>query len=162
MKWITEHFVNRALKKKRSRRNDKPVFNQGIKSIGIIAPSQQELKETIAVIKSNFDQTIQVSGIFYSETTQEEDAFSYRDFSLFGQPKEKITKFLSTKPEVMIATSGKLNSFSLYVLYLNPEPYSLGFYSENIKEYLDLMLTHESAETTENMEHLMKYLKQVI
>lgn len=162
MKWITEHFINRALKKKRIRRNDKPVFTRGIKSIGIVAPSQQELKETVAVIKSHFDQNIQVNGIFYSETTQEEEAFSYRDFSLFGKPKEKINKFLSKKPQVLIATSGKLNSFSLYVLYLNPEPYSLGFYTEDIKEYLDLMLTNESAETTENMEHLMKYLKQVI
>lgn len=162
MKWITKHFVDRALKQKRIKRKDKPVFNGEIKRIAIIAPSQQELKETIEVIKSNFDQNLEVNGIFYSETTGGEDAFSYKDFSLFGKPREKIIKFLSTKPEIMIATSGRLNSFSLYVLYLNPEPYSLGFYTDNIKEYLDLMLTNESAETTENMEHLIKYLKQVI
>ena len=162
MKWITEHFVNRALKNKRIKRKDHAVFNGEIKSIGVIAHSQQELKETIEVIESNFDQNIEVTGIFYSEEMDGEDAFSYRDFSLFGKPREKIVKFLSFKPEIMIAASGKLNSFSLYVLYLNPEPYSLGFYAENVKDYLDLMLTNESAETSENMGHLIKYLKQVI
>ena len=162
MKWITEHFVNRALKNKRTKRKDRAVLNGGIKSIGVIAHSQQELKETIEVIKSTFDQNIEVTGIFYSEEPDGEDAFSYRDFSIFGKPKEKIIKFLAFKPEIMIATSGRLNSFSLYVLYLNPEPYSLGFYAENIKEYLDLMLANESAETSENMGNLIKYLKQVI
>lgn len=163
MKWIVEYFIKKALKKGPKQPAGKKVrLNGEIKSISIIAPSLVELNETEDMLKLEFSDKIHISGLFYGEDSEAKNSFSYKDFSLFGKPNERLAKFLAAKPEVILASSEKLNSFCLYLLYLNPQPYSIGFYQESHQPYLDLMLTKEDTDAKENMRHLIKYLKQVI
>ncbi len=140
----------------------KSLISGEIKNISIIAPSLVEMHETENIIKLELDPKIKLTGLFYGEGTEAKNAFSYHDFNFSGKPKEKIIKFLSNKSDVIIASSENLNIFSLYLLYLNPKPYSIGFYQESHKPFLDLMLTQEGKDPKENMVHLIKYLKQVI
>ncbi|MEX2593184.1 MAG: hypothetical protein WD426_10435 [Anditalea sp.] len=163
MKWITEYFIKNVLKKSpEDQAAKKSPLKGGIKNISIIAPSLVELHETEDILKIELNKHIEFNGLFYGEGTEAKEAFSYKDFSLLGNPKEKVAKFLAIKPDIIIASSEMLNSFSLYLLYLNPQAYSIGFYQESHKPYLDLMLAKEDKDPKENMEHLIKYLKQVI
>lgn len=163
MKWITKYFVNQALKKpSEDHSTTKTPFRGNISRIGIIAPSLVELHDTEDLLKTEFGQKIEVSGLFYGEGAELGNSFSYRDFSLSGKPKEKISRFIENKPDVIVATSENLDIFSLYLLYLSPQPYIIGFYQDRHKHFLDLMLTKDAGHPKENMEHLIKYLKQVI
>ena len=163
MKWITEYFINKALKKASERQSQKKKQLLGkIKKIGIIAPSLVEMQDTRELIKSELGPHVEISGLFYGEDTDAKEAFSHRDFSGSARPREKITKFIANKSDVIIASSENMDIFSLYLLYLNPEPYSIGFYQESHKNFLDLMLANDGGKPNENMEHLIRYLKQVI
>lgn len=133
-----------------------------IKSIGIIGPSLVELNDTIEAILPILHQDIKVTGLFYGEGSEAKEAFSYKDFSLSGKPKNIVAEFINDKVDLIIASSQKLNIFSLYLLYLNPQSYSVGFYDESHAPYLDLMVAKEDLEPKQNIENLVKYLKQVI
>jgi len=161
MKWITEYFIKNAVKE--VSRTQKPrVSADNIKSIGIIAPSLVGLNETTEAIVQALGQNLKVIGLFYDEGSQAEEAFSYKDFSLSGKPKRIVAEFINNKVDLIIASSEKLNIFSLYLLYLNPQSYSVGFYNESHTPYLDLMLAREDMDQQQNIENLLKYLKQVI
>lgn len=161
MKWIREYFIKQALKKVNPFKKIQPTMDN-IESIGIIAPSLVELNETKDVIMPLLGNNIRVEGFFYGEGSEAKEAFSYEDFSLSGKPKNNVAKFVSNKTDIIIASSEKLNIFSLYLLYLNPQSYSVGFYHENHTPYLDLMLAKEGMDQKQNVENLLKYLKQVI
>lgn len=163
MKWITEYFVKKAIKSAPQVQQGKnPLVNGEIKSISLIATSLVEMHETEDLIKLELGPKIQLSSLFYGEGSEAKQAFSHQDFHWSGKPKAKILRFLEKKSDVIIASSENLDVFSLYLLYLNPKPYSIGFYQESHKPYLDLMLTKEDKAPKENMVYLIKYLKQVI
>ena len=163
MKWITRYFITKSLQQAQDKRNKKAAAFTGVLTrIGIIASSPAKLQETREAIQIELGPDIQLTGLFYDERTDAQDAFSFRDFSLTGKPRGKISAFLANNPDVIIASSENLNIFSLYLLYLNPQSYSVGFYQENHTPYLDLMLAKEGEGSKENMENLLKYLKQVI
>lgn len=160
MKWITRYFIDKALKKTKNKKT--AAFSGPLASIGVIASSPSKLQENMEAIQKELGHNIQLTGLFYDEHIDAEDAFSFRDFSLTGKPKSKISGFLANNPDVIIASSENLNIFSLYLLSLNPQSYSVGFYQKTHTPYLDLMLTQEGADAKENMGNLLKYLKQVI
>lgn len=161
MKWITEYFIKNALKEV-SRTKKNQLSADQIKSIGIIAPSFIALDETTEAIAQALGSNHKVTGLFYDEGSHEKQSFSYKDFSLSGKPKHIVAEFINNKVDLIIAPSEKLNIFSLYLLYLNPQSYSVGFYDESHTPYLDLMLAKEDLDQLQNIENLLKYLKQVI
>src|SRR5690606_24247279 len=124
--------------------------------------SQERLQEAMEAVHTELGPDIQAQGLYYNEHTDAENAFSFKDFSFTGKPRGRISAFLANNPEVIVASSENLNIFSLYILYLSPQSYSVGFYQENHTPYLDLMLTKETEGSKENMGNLLKYLKQVI
>ncbi len=161
MKWITEYFIKNALKGV-SPLKKKHLSLDRIKNIGIIAPSLVELTETTEAIVPILGQNTNIAGLFYGEGSEAKEAFSYRDFSLSGKPKSVVAEFIDNKADLIVASSAKLDIFSLYLLYLNPQSYSVGFYDESHTPYLDLMVAKEDLDQKQNVENLLKYLKQVI
>lgn len=161
MKWITEYFIKNALKEASTVKKN-PLSLDQIKSVGIIAPSLVELDDTTEAVIPVLGQHLKISGLFYGEGSEAKEAFSYKDFSLMGKPRNKVAEFIDQKVDLIIATSEKLNIFSLYLLYLNPQSYSVGFYDADHLAYLDLMVAKEDSDRKENIENLLKYLKQVI
>jgi hypothetical protein len=163
MKWITEYFIKKTIKSAPQAHQEKnPLVYGEIKSISLIATSLVEMHETEDLIKLELGPKIEMTSLFYGEGSEAKQAFSHQDFHWSGKPKTKIHRFLEKKTDVIIASSENLNVFSLYLLYLNPKPYSVGFYQERHKPYLDLMLSKEDRNQKESMVHLIKYLKQVI
>jgi len=161
MKWIREYFIKSALRKVTLVKKDHPSIDK-IESIGIIGSSLVELHETIDAVIPILGKDIKVTGLFYGEGSEAKEAFSYKDFSLSGQPKNVVAEFLLDKVDLIVASSEKLNLFSLYLLYLNPQSYSVGFYDKSHTPYLDLMVAKEDLDQKQNIENLLKYLKQVI
>lgn len=161
MKWIKKYFIKKALKKRSSPKKS-PLSLLSVKQVGVIAASLVELNETTAIVVKMLGSEIEVAGFFYGEGSDAKEAFSHKDFSLTGKPRNKIAEFVQNKADLIITSSGKLNIFSLYLLYLNPKSYSVGFYDESHTPYLDLMLAKEDMDQNENVENLVKYLKQVI
>ncbi|WP_158856692.1 DUF6913 domain-containing protein [Lunatibacter salilacus] len=162
MRWIKEYFIKNALDKKNPDAALKETLVlEHVDHICIIAQNNQELDETTSFVNRAFDRSVQISGIYYDEKSTDERAFSYKDFSLFGIPEQKIKNYLSLQPDLIIFTSEKANYFEQYLLYLKPKPYAIGFYSEPLKPYLDLMLNKEGKDIQTATEQLFKYLKQI-
>ena len=161
MKWITEYFINNALKKISPVKKGRLSVDK-IESIGIIGDSLVELNETIEAVVPIMGQNIKVTGLYYGEGSGAKEAFSYKDFSLSGKPKNIVAEFIHDKVDLIVASSEKLNIFSLYLLYLKPQSYSVGFYNKHHTPYLDLMVAKEDLDQKQNIENLLKYLKQVI
>ncbi|MEX0884493.1 MAG: hypothetical protein WDZ72_13570 [Cyclobacteriaceae bacterium] len=162
MKWVKEYFIKKALdSKKENTGNNNPMENKNIKTVGIIAKSKEEIEDIIEVVHSDLSEDIQVYGWYYDENNVDEQSFSHKDFTLFGKPGEKLNQFLSLQPDLIIFTFERLNYFTLYLLHLKPESYRMGFYSEEIKPFLDLMLNNEEKDIKSGTELLIKYLKQI-
>lgn len=162
MRWIKEYFIKNALEKKKSEATLKTALILAqVEQIFIIAQNLVELEEVTAVVKKTFSQNVQVSGIFYDEKSTDDRSFSFKDFTIFGKPEQKIKNYLSLQADLIIFTSEKVNYFTLYLLCLKPIPYAIGFYSEPLKPHLDLMLNKEGKDIQTATEQLIKYLKQI-
>jgi hypothetical protein len=162
MRWIKEYFIKNALRKKNPDAGLKETLVlDHVDHICIIAQNYQELAEVTSFVNRAFNRSVEISGMFYDEKSTDDRAFCHKDFSLFGKPEQKIKNYLSLKPDLIIFTSEKVNYFTQYLLYLKPKPYAIGFYSEPLKPYLDLMLNKEGKELQTATEQLFKYLKQI-
>ncbi|MFO7823290.1 MAG: hypothetical protein R6V72_05085 [Cyclobacterium sp.] len=163
MKWIREYFVKNALEKPKKKKAQKSIFLhiENIKTIGLLANNKEEIEKLTEVIHDHLNKDIKVVGYYYDEKSEDEQAFSYKDFTLFGKPGEKLNQLLSLKPDLIIFTSEKLNYFTLYLLQLQSASYSMGFFSDELKPYLDLMLNKEEKDIQSGTALLIKYLKQI-
>lgn len=162
MRWIKQYFIKNTLEKKDPEAALKTTLVLAhVEHIFIIAQNQQELDDVTAVVQRSFNQPIQISGIFYDEKSTDDRSFCHKDFTLLGKPEQKIKNYLSLQPDLIIFTPEKVNYFTLYLLHLKPSPYAIGFYSEPLKPYLDLMLNKEGKDVQTATEQLIKYLKQI-
>nr|MBI1230138.1 hypothetical protein [Cytophagales bacterium] len=162
MRWIKEYFIKNALEKRNSEAPSKAtLLLDQVEHVWIISQNIQELEEVTYLVTGSFKPSIQIYGLFYDEKSTDERAFSHKDFTIFGKPEQKIKNYLSLKPDLIIFTSEKVNYFTLYLLHLQPTPYTIGFYSEPLKPYLDLMLNKEGKDVQTATEQLIKYLKQI-
>lgn len=162
MKWIKEYFIKKTLNRKKDLSGKKDLMQpRDIKTICVLAQTKDEIKQINEVIASSLGENIRIQSWYFDEKENDEQSISYKDFTLFGKPREKINQFLSLSPDLIIFTFEKLNYLTLYLLHLKPEPYSIGFYSEELKPYLDIMLNKEGKDIRSGMELLLKYLKQI-
>lgn len=162
MKWIREHFIKKALAEPTQRPDKKNIPNyQNIRKVCLIGQNRNELDAMTAQLLELLGDHLLIQGFFYEEKSEDPSSFSFKDFSLFGKPEQKLTEFLSLDPDLIIFTPEKENVFPIYLLHLKPEPYAIGFYSEPLKPYLDLMLDKEGKDIQSATEQLIKYLKQI-
>ncbi|MCC5935801.1 MAG: hypothetical protein JJU34_00840 [Lunatimonas sp.] len=162
MKWIREHFIKKALGKPRKSSIKKNIPNyQDIQTVCLIGQHPGELEEVNGLLKEALGNHLIIHPYFYDEKSEDPRSFSYKDFSLFGKPEQKLREFLTLRPDLIIFTPEKENFFSIYLLHLQPQPYAIGFYSERLRPYLDLMLDKEGKDIRSATEQLIKYLKQI-
>ncbi|MDN3690274.1 DUF6913 domain-containing protein [Cyclobacterium jeungdonense] len=163
MKWIREYFVKNALEKPKKKKTQKSILLhiENIKTIAILGNNKDEIDQISEVIHRDLNEKIKIMGNYYDEKSEDQQAFSYKDFTLIGKPGEKLNQLLSLQPDLIIFTSEKLNYFTLYLLQLQSASYSMGFFSEELKPYLDLMLNEEEKDIQSGTASLIKYLKQI-
>jgi hypothetical protein len=162
MRWIKEYFIKSALKKNNAELTLKTTLDLAhVKHILVIAQNLQDLEDVTSLLTGTFQRDAHISSIFYDEKSTDDRSFCHKDFTIFGKPQQKIKNYLSLQPDLIIFTSEKVNYFTLYLLQLKPTPYAIGFYSEPLKPYLDLMLDKEGKNVQTATEQLFKYLKQI-
>ncbi|WP_339711537.1 DUF6913 domain-containing protein [Cyclobacterium amurskyense] len=163
MKWIREYYVKSILENPKKKLTQKSILlnTANIKTISIIASSKKEIEVIKEVVHSDLGNEITVMGNYYDEKSVDEQAFSYKDFTLFGKPREKLIQLLSLTPDLIIFTPERLNYFTLFLLQLQSTSYSMGFYNKETEPYLDLMLNNEEKDIQSGTALLIKYLKQI-
>jgi len=163
MKWIREYYIKNTLERPKKKQTQKSILlnSKNIKTISIIANDKEEIQKITEVIHSDLGMDIKVLGNYYDEKSIDEEAFSYKDFTLFGKPQEKLNQLLSLKPDLIIFTPEKLNYFTLFLLQLQSTSYSMGFYSKETEPFLDLMLSKKEKDIQSGTALLIKYLKQI-
>ncbi|GEO22504.1 DUF6913 domain-containing protein [Cyclobacterium qasimii] len=163
MKWIREYYVKSTLENPKKKLTQKSIVlkTTNIKTISIIASNKKEIEAITEIVHSDLGIDITVMGNYYDEKSVDEQAFSYKDFTLFGKPREKLIQMLSLTPDLIIFTPERLNYFTLFLLQLQSASYSMGFYNEETEPYLDLMLNNEENDIQSGTALLIKYLKQI-
>ncbi|WP_209329384.1 DUF6913 domain-containing protein [Lunatimonas salinarum] len=162
MKWIREYFIKKALGKPAKSSFKKNIPNyQDIQTVVLIAQHPDEIAQVKDLLLDGLGNQLAIHSYFYDEKSEDPRSFSFKDFSLFAKPEQKLREFLTLRPDLIIFTPEKENFFSIYLLHLQPQPYAIGFYSERLKPYLDLMLDKEGNDIRSATEQLIKYLKQI-
>jgi hypothetical protein len=163
MKWIKEIAVQRRLKNRLSNPESKKIFiPEEFKHIGIIAGSADEFTKSKDFIRKKWGYKIRITGLFYNEKEPESvEAFSHKHFSLFGQPSDYFNAFCTEKMDFILVPTLKLNPYLRYLLLANQSGFNIGFFSEENKHYLDLMLQIEDIDLEKNIQNLINYLNKI-
>lgn len=162
MKKIKEFFISLKIKKKRQVRQEKwkkPMVD--FKSIHILANSSEERFAAEKIIKSNWGNEIEIRSIYFDEIERGSGTFSHHDFSIFGQPNQRLQEFISAKADLLLVPTLRLNLYGELILASKQPVYTIGFYQKRLSQYFDLMLTKEGEEVEPNLKHLLKYLKKI-
>ncbi|MDN3668012.1 hypothetical protein QWY93_01475 [Echinicola jeungdonensis] len=162
MKRVKEFFIKQRLKKIRAKKVEKSKKSmEHWNSIHILAISYTELLAAESVLKSEWGQNISIKGMHYDESSESEETFSYKDFSLFGQPNQKLQLFLQEKTDLLLIPSTDFNPFTELILARKQPVYTVGFYRKELSQYFDLMLQKEKESLESSIKHLLKYLKKI-
>ncbi|AFL85649.1 hypothetical protein Belba_3135 [Belliella baltica DSM 15883] len=160
MELIKSYFIKNHLQKISKTKQDKIIIPNEISSIAIIANTEEELKSCEESLAVNFGESVEIS-IYYFSKKDEEFGISSKDFNLFGQPKERIKRFLEKKVDFILTPSLNLNPYLLYLLLHSKTGLRVGFWSLENKEFLDLMLDQKENSLKENIQNLLDYLIKI-
>ncbi|WP_200979574.1 hypothetical protein [Echinicola sp. 20G] len=163
MKWIKEFFV--ALEVKKNRPIDYQKYKKSIediKSIHILAASNDDLLVIERVVRANWPNELSFSGRYYNEEEDSENNFTQNDFNLLGKPNESLQSFLNDQADIFVVAVDDLNSYMHLVTKNKHAAFKIGFHSPEGGELLDLMLAKEKDDLVSNIENLLKYLKKII
>jgi|GEM_PF-1088879 len=163
MKWLKDWMVNKKVNKLNlQNRSKKVVIPEKIKTIGILASSEVEFEALKAHIRNIWGYKVRVGGYFFSEKKElPVDGFSYVNFNLNGTASDYFSAFLEEEWDLLFLPSINLNDYLRFLLLQNKSKFSIGFYSEDTKPYLDLMVAYEAKDIHENIQNLINYLNKI-
>lgn len=161
MQWVKDFFIKQKLSKK-SRKSVKKtlVKYEKIQHITILSDNEEDSIKAQKTISSYWEHPIKINFI-YRENNPAYECYDYEDFNLLGQPKEKIKEFIAKPTDIILVTNNLLDPLTTHLLILMPTVYSMGFYNQIHKNYLDLMLAKEEVSLEQNLINLIKYLKKI-
>lgn len=160
MEFIKNYFIKKHIQRISTSKTDKIIIPNEISSIAVIANTEEELKSCEERLAVCFGETVEIS-IYHFSKTDEEIGISSKDFSLFGQPKERIKRFLEKKVDFILAPSLNLNPYLLYLLLHSKTGLRVGFWSTENKDFLDLMLDQKENSLKENIQNLLDYFIKI-
>lgn len=163
IRFLKEQLVSRKVKKLlRSQKKVDMVFPIEIRHVGILAASEEEFEQSKELIRQNWGLKVRITGLFYTdEVAKKAGGFSYREFSLWGEPSDFFLGFLEEKMDFILIPALKLNAYLRYLLLTKQSSFRLGFYSEENKPYLDLMVEPEDEDPSKNIALLITYLNKI-
>ncbi|MCH7409412.1 hypothetical protein MM239_08405 [Belliella sp. DSM 111904] len=160
MKVIKDQFIKSSILKRKRSKSESIEIPSSINNIGVLVDDQVSFNGTLDSLKKYFKNNVDISGHYLGEK-EDELGVSIGDFSLFGKPNEKILKFLSQKFDFIIVPTLKLSPYLLYLLVNSSCGFKVGFYSEENKDFLDLMIESKSKETETTIQQLLDNLLKV-
>jgi hypothetical protein len=163
MKWLKEIAVQRRLRKRLLYLGTKKIYiPEEFKHIGILANSSEEYKISKEYLRNKWGYKIRITGLFYNEKAPESvEAFSHKHFNFLGQASDYFNEFCTEKMDFILVPSLQLNPYLRYLLLINRSGFNIGFYSEENKPFLDLMLKIEENDLENNIENLINYLNKI-
>jgi len=163
MKWLKEIAVQRRLRKRLLYLGTKKIhIPEEFKHIGILANSSEEYKISKEYLRNKWGYKIRITGLFYNEKAPESvEAFSHKHFNILGQASDYFNEFCTEKMDFILVPSLQLNPYLRYLLLINRSGFNIGFYSEENKPFLDLMLKIEENDLENNIENLINYLNKI-
>lgn len=160
MEFVKKYFVKKQIRKISISKTKKIIIPNDVNSISIIANTEEELKDGEEKIASNFGKSVKISTFYFSKTDLDL-GISSKDFNLFGQPNERIKRFLEEKVDFILTPSLNLNPYLLYLLLHSNTDLKVGFWSTENKDFLDLMLDQKENNLKENIQNLLDYLIKI-
>jgi hypothetical protein len=163
MKWLKEIAVQMRLKNRLLQPDTKKIhIPEELKHVGIIANSAEEYSISKEFIRNKWGYKTRITGLYYNEREPESiEAFSFKHFNLFGKPSDYFNEFCSEKMDFILVPSLKLNPYLRYLLLSNQSAFNIGFYSEENRPYLDLMLKIDEIDLENNIQNLINYLNKI-
>lgn len=163
MKWLKNRMIKGKVEKMLLMRKEREVvIPKKIKTIGILATSEVEFAAMKAHVRNVWGYQIRLAGYFYSEDRATSiEGFSHHHFNWDGSPSDYFNSFIDEPWDLLLVPSLKLNDYLRYLLLVNKNKLSLGFYSQDTKPFLDLMMAYEGADIHENIQHLISYLDKL-
>jgi hypothetical protein len=163
MKWLKEIAVQRRLRNRLLQTGSKKIhIPEEFKHIGILANSSEEYRTSKEYLRNKWGYKIRITGLFYSEKAPDSvEAFSHKHFKILGQPSDYFNEFCTEKMDFILVPSLQLNPYLRYLLLINNSGFNIGFYSEENKSFLDLMLKIEENDLEINIENLINYLNKI-
>ncbi|MCH7400486.1 DUF6913 domain-containing protein [Belliella kenyensis] len=160
MKIIKDEFIKSEIRKTRHLNTRKIAFPNTIHSVGILANDLQSFEQASDHLKVYFGENLKIDG-YHGSILGYENEISSHDFSISGKPNEKILGFLSQNFDFIIVPTLKLSPYLLYLLVNSSCGFKIGFYSNENKEYLDLMIESQSKETETTIQQLLENFLKV-
>lgn len=160
MEFVKNYFVKNQIRKISTSKTDKIIIPDKVTSIAVIANTEEELKDCEERLAIYFGKSVEIFTYHFSKT-DEEIGISSKDFNLFGQPKERIKRFLEKKVDFILTPSLNLNPYLLYLLLHSKSGLRVGFWSLENKEFLDFMLDQKENSLKENVQNLLDYLIKI-
>lgn len=163
MKWLKDRLVKRRVEKLLLHYEKRAVdIPEKIKTIGILASSEVEFEAIKGHIRNIWGYKVRIGGYYYSDKKEMSiDGFNHSHFNLNGSPSDYFNAFLEEDWNLLFVPSLKLNNYIRYLLLLKKSRLSMGFFSEDTKPFLDLMLEYEEKDIHENIQYLIHYLNKI-
>lgn len=160
MEFVKKYFIKKKIQRTSTSLARKIIIPNEITSIAIIANTEEELRDCEEMIAVNFGKAVKILTYHFSKTDLE-TGISSKDFNLFGQPNERIERFLEEKVNFILAPSLNLNPYLLYLLIHSKTDLKVGFWSTENKNFLDLMLDQKENSLKRNIQNLLDYLIKI-
>lgn len=160
MEFVKKYFIKKKIQRTSTSLARKIIIPNDITSIAIIANTEEELRDCEEMIAVNFGKAVKILTYYFSKTDLE-TGISSKDFNLFGQPNERIERFLEEKVNFILAPSLNLNPYLLYLLIHSKTDLKVGFWSTENKNFLDLMLDQKENSLKRNIQNLLDYLIKI-
>ncbi|GAB2607423.1 DUF6913 domain-containing protein [Belliella aquatica] len=160
MEFVKKYFIKKKIQRTSTSLARKIIIPNEITSIAIIANTEEELRDCEEMIAVNFGKAVKILTYYFSKTDLE-TGISSKDFNLFGQPNERIERFLEEKVNFILAPSLNLNPYLLYLLIHSKTDLKVGFWSTENKNFLDLMLDQKENSLKRNIQNLLDYLIKI-
>ena len=162
IRFLKEQVLSRKVKKLlRSQKKRDLVFPREIRHVGILAGSEEEFDEAKEQVRKVWGFKVRITGLFYAEEGGKSGGFSSREFNQWGEPSDFFLGFLEEKMDFLLIPTLKLNAYLRYLLLTKHSSFSLGFYSEENKPFLDLMVEPEGEDPSQNIALLITYLNKI-
>lgn len=163
MKWLKDRVIKNRVEKMLLQKKERTVvLPDKIKTIAILAYSEVEFAAIKAHVRNIWGYKVRLLGYFYTdEKNSSIEGFSHQHFTINGTASEYFNAFLDEEWDLLLLPSLKLNDYLRYLLLANRYKLSLGFFSEETKPFLDLMLEYEGTDIHENIQHLIQYFNKL-
>lgn len=166
MRWFKDRIVNYRIKQKFrtiSGKSSSSGVPSTIKQVGIIAESVEDFEIAKALIRDQWGLKIRVIAHFYaSSETKLNEGVTHNHFSWSGFPSDYFNEFLDEHLDFILVSSSDLSPYMRYLLLAKENSFKIGFYSEQNKSYLDLMVAYDKGkDLADNLKLVIEYLLKI-